>query len=95
MCCTRSGWQYPACARKHEHAEKLRRSIDSTVTSYNNFASSLESRVLVTARKLDALDESKVLGEPTLVEDRPKQLSAVELVDELLDRDDDAERDDD
>tara|TARA_Y100000813_G_scaffold109931_1_gene78606 strand:- start:39872 stop:41209 length:1338 start_codon:yes stop_codon:yes gene_type:complete len=91
---------YGRLATLAEHAEKLRRSIDSTVTSYNNFASSLESRVLVTARKLDALDESKVLGEPTLVEDRPKQLSAVELVDELLDRDDDAadddtERDDD
>ena len=46
-------------------------------------------------RREGTLDESKVLGEPTLVEDRPKQLSAVELVDELLDRDDDAERDDD
>ncbi len=30
-----------------EHADKLRRSIESTVTSYNQFASSLEQRVLV------------------------------------------------
>ncbi|WP_294177898.1 DNA recombination protein RmuC [uncultured Schumannella sp.] len=80
---------YGRLATLAEHAEKLRRSIDATVTSYNNFASSLESRVLVTARKLDALDESKVLGEPKVVEDRPKQLSAVELVDELLDREED------
>ncbi len=62
-----------------EHAEKLRRSIDSTVSSYNQFASSLENRVLVTARKLDALDESKVIGTPLLVDQQPKQLTAVEL----------------
>jgi DNA recombination protein RmuC len=62
-----------------EHAEKLRRSIDSTVSSYNQFASSLENRVLVTARKLDALDESKVIGAPLLVDQQPKQLTAVEL----------------
>jgi len=62
-----------------EHAEKLRRSIDSTVSSYNQFASSLENRVLVTARKLDALDESKVIGTPLLVDQQPKQLTAIEL----------------
>jgi DNA recombination protein RmuC len=62
-----------------EHAEKLRRSIDSTVSSYNQFASSLENRVLVTARKLDALDESKVIGTPLLVDKQPRQLTAIEL----------------
>ena len=62
-----------------EHAEKLRRSIDSTVSSYNQFASSLENRVLVTARKLDALDESKVIGTPLMVDQQPKQLTAIEL----------------
>jgi DNA recombination protein RmuC len=62
-----------------DHAEKLRRSIDSTVSSYNQFASSLENRVLVTARKLDALDESKVLATPLMVDQQPKQLTAVEL----------------
>jgi DNA recombination protein RmuC len=62
-----------------EHAEKLRRSIDSTVSSYNQFASSLENRVLVTARKLDALDESKVIGSPLLVDKQPRQLTAIEL----------------
>jgi len=62
-----------------EHAEKLRRSIDSTVSSYNQFASSLENRVLVTARKLDALDESKVIGTPLLIDQQPKQLTAIEL----------------
>ena len=68
-----------------DHAEKLRRSIDSTVSSYNQFASSLENRVLVTARKLDALDESKVIGAPGMVDQQPKQLTAIEL--ELPDED--------
>ncbi len=62
-----------------EHAEKLRRSLDTTVASYNQFASSLESRVLVTARKLDQLDESKVIPTPGLVEERPKPLNSVEF----------------
>jgi DNA recombination protein RmuC len=62
-----------------EHADKLRRSIDSTVTSYNQFANSLETRVLVTARKLSALDESKVIGTASTIESGAKQLTAVEM----------------
>lgn len=75
---------YGRLATLADHADRLRRSIDSTVASYNQFASSLESRVLVTARKLDALDEAKVLGEPRLVEDRPRPLTAVELVEGVV-----------
>ena len=71
---------YSRLATLSEHADKLRRSIESTVNSYNQFASSLEQRVLVTARKLDGLDESKVIGTPTQVDERPKQLSQPELV---------------
>jgi DNA recombination protein RmuC len=71
---------YSRLATLSDHADKLRRSIESTVTSYNNFASSLEQRVLVTARKLDALDESKVIGTPAQVDERPRQLSQPELV---------------
>jgi len=75
---------YSRLATLSEHADKLRRSIESTVTSYNTFASSLEQRVLVTARKLDGLDESKVIGTPAPVEQQPKKLSQPELVlDEL------------
>lgn len=72
-------------AKLGEHAEKLRRSIDSTVSSYNQFANSLESRVFVTARKLDALDESKVIPTPGIIESRPKQLTAIELEFSALD----------
>lgn len=62
-----------------DHADRLRRSIDSTVASYNQFANSLETRVLVTARKLNMLDESKVIGAAETVEQSPKQLTAVEM----------------
>jgi DNA recombination protein RmuC len=71
---------YSRLSTLSEHADKLRRSIESTVSSYNQFASSLEQRVLVTARKLDALDESKVIGTPGQVDEQPKQLSQPELV---------------
>ena len=64
-----------------EHAEGLRRSIESTVTKYNAFASSLEQRVLVTARRLDGLDESRVIGEPGMIEAQPKPLTQVEFSD--------------
>jgi DNA recombination protein RmuC len=70
---------YSRLALLSDHADKLRRSIESTVNSYNQFANSLETRVLVTARKLNALDESKVIGEAATIEQAPKQLTAVEL----------------
>jgi DNA recombination protein RmuC len=70
---------YSRLATLSEHADKLRRSIDATVNSYNQFANSLETRVLVTARKLNALDESKVIGTATTIETGAKQLTAVEM----------------
>ena len=70
---------YARLATLSDHADKLRRSIDSTVSSYNQFANSLESRVLVTARKLNALDESKVLGPTVQIETTPKQLTSDEF----------------
>jgi DNA recombination protein RmuC len=70
---------YSRLSTLSDHADKLRRSIDSTVNSYNQFANSLEGRVLVTTRKLNALDESKVLGTATTIENSAKQLTAVEF----------------
>lgn len=63
------------------HFAKLKRSIDGVVRSYNDAAGSLESRVLVSARKLKemgttATGEIEVL-EP--VEQIPRALSAPEL----------------
>jgi DNA recombination protein RmuC len=65
------------------HFGKLKRSIDSVVSSYNAAAGSLETRVLVSARKLKELGatatgEIEVL-EP--VEQAPRPLSAPELED--------------
>lgn len=76
---------YSRLSTLSEHADKLRRSIESTVSSYNAFASSLEQRVLVTARKLDGLDESKVIGEPRMIDENPKHLTQNEfaVLDEL------------
>ena len=71
---------YQRLSTLSEHADKLRKSIESTVKSYNQFANSLESRVLVTARKLQGLDESKVLGTTGGIDSSPRQLTAVELM---------------
>ncbi|MBC7591371.1 MAG: DNA recombination protein RmuC [Salinibacterium sp.] len=62
------------------HADSMRSAIERTVRSYNDFAGSLETRVLVTARQINRLDESKILGEATLIESSPRSLTAPELV---------------
>lgn len=73
---------YQRLATLADHAEGLRRSIERTVDSYNSFAASLEGRVLVTARQLDALDESRVLGTVAPIESTPRKLTAVEFTEE-------------
>ena len=70
---------YDRLATMGEHADKLRRAIEQTVTSYNKFASTLEHRVLVTGRKLRRVDSSKVIPEVTSVDTMPQALSALEL----------------
>jgi DNA recombination protein RmuC len=63
------------------HFAKLGRTLDSAVDSYNRTVSSLESRVLVTARKLTELKVSdEELAAPAQVERAPRQLQAAELV---------------
>jgi DNA recombination protein RmuC len=71
---------YQRLAKLAEHAEKLRRSIESTVTNYNNFASSLEQRVLVTARKLDQVDESKIIAAPRVIDAQTRTLTQEEFL---------------
>jgi DNA recombination protein RmuC len=66
-----------------QHVEKLGRSIESTVKNFNGFVGSLERQVLPSARKLNLLDESKVLGDQRQIEELPRDLSAFELVAEL------------
>jgi DNA recombination protein RmuC len=50
------------------------------VKDYNSFVGSLERQVLPTARKLGALDESKVLAPLKGIEEAPRELTAYELV---------------
>ncbi|MEY3624908.1 DNA recombination protein RmuC [Aquiluna borgnonia] len=53
-------------------ADKLGRSLNTSVKDYNAFVSSLETRMLVTARKLNDLDENE-LGIERI--DSPKEIS--------------------
>ncbi|ROS75013.1 DNA recombination protein RmuC [Curtobacterium sp. PhB130] len=68
------------------HVDKLGRAIRGSVVDYNRFVGSLERQVLPSARRLSLLDESKVIADPTTIEDEPRLLTAPELVG--ADRDD-------
>jgi DNA recombination protein RmuC len=76
---------YERVGKVAEHADKLGRSITSTVKDYNQFVSSLEGRMLVTARKLNDLDENALgteqISTPKELEVAPVQLTASELTD--------------
>lgn len=69
------------------HIEKLGRSLERTVKDYNGFVGSFERQVFPAARKLNALDESKVIGVIEGIEEAPRELTAFELVSELEPRD--------
>ena len=74
---------YERVGKVAEHADKLGRSITATVKDYNTFVSSLESRVLVTARKLNDLDENALgtdeIQAPKELDSAPQSLTASEL----------------
>lgn len=74
---------YSRIATTAAHVDKLGRSIKGTVNDYNKFVGSLERQVLPSARKLNALDESKVIGTLAGIEESPRELTAFELVGEL------------
>jgi DNA recombination protein RmuC len=63
------------------HADSLRRALERTVDSYNKFANSLETRVLVTARQFPGIDETKIslLTEPAIIHDSPRKLTSHEF----------------
>lgn len=70
---------YGRLATLANHVERLGRSIEGTVKHYNSFVGSLERQVLPSARKLNLLDESKVLGPLELIDESPRDLTAYEL----------------
>ena len=76
---------YDRFATLGEHATKLGTQITRTVAAYNSFASSLERRVLPTARKLQKLEPTKVIGEIPLLDSEKSnltELTAPEVVSE-------------
>ncbi|GAA2174308.1 DNA recombination protein RmuC [Agrococcus versicolor] len=72
---------YDRIATMAGHVEKVRSSLESSVKHFNAFSSSLESRVLVSARKIARLDAPKQIAEPTEIEHTPKTLTAAEFTD--------------
>lgn len=76
---------YGRLATLGDHVGKLGASLGGAVTAYNRAVGSLESRVLVSARKLAEMGVSdEELTVPAQVELTPRQPQAPELVDEPL-----------
>ncbi len=61
------------------HVSKLGRSLERSVKDYNTFVGSLERGVLVTARKLDRVDDTALLGDVQELDVDPRSLTASEL----------------
>lgn len=63
------------------HLDKLGRSLSGAVAAYNSAVGSLESRVLVTARRFTELNVADVdVGSPRTVDQAPRPLGAAELL---------------
>ena len=64
-----------------ENLDTLGQRLTQTVAAYNSAITSVESRVLVTGRKLEKLGagSERKIGEPRLVDEVPKALTAPEL----------------
>jgi DNA anti-recombination protein RmuC len=72
---------YDRLAGMGRHVDGLGRALTNAVASYNKTVGSLESRVLVTARKLNELGVVEAeLEQPAPVEDTVRALSAPDLV---------------
>ncbi len=66
-----------------EHMQKLGKGLGTAVNAYNSAVGSLESRVLVSARRfkeLGAISSDGELGELPQIETAPRQLQAPELL---------------
>ena len=72
---------YRRLATLGTHTAKMGRSLHATVESYNQFVGALESRVLVTARRMQELDVvTDELPHLVPVETGPRVLTAIELL---------------
>jgi DNA recombination protein RmuC len=73
---------YKRLAYMSGHWDRLGKSLERAVESYNEAVGSLESRVLVTARKFEELETSPfgfVLESPQPIDTRPRSIAAAEL----------------
>jgi DNA recombination protein RmuC len=67
------------------HLDRLGRSLTSAVTSYNKAVGSLETRVLVSARKFQEMEVSPdELSSPAPVTEAARPLTAAELLDAVV-----------
>ncbi len=67
-----------------EHVDRLGRSLESSVRAYNDAIGSIESRFLVSARRLAALQVSDdPVAAPRTIETTPRGMTAPELLDGL------------
>ena len=73
---------YERIAKLAEHFENIGRSLAKSVQAYNGAVGTLESRVLVTARRLKdrGVTTSAAFPEPQTVDQTPRPLGAPELV---------------
>lgn len=75
---------YKRIAVMSEHLSKIGKGLDSATKSYNSAVGTIESRVLVTARKFDELyigGASLEIEQLTPVEQTPRMLQAPEFID--------------
>jgi DNA recombination protein RmuC len=77
---------YERVGRLAQLADKLGRSISGSVRDYNAFVSSFESRMLVSARRLNDLDENELaigsIESPKPIEEQASAITAKELTEE-------------
>jgi DNA recombination protein RmuC len=73
---------YERLSKLGEHWTSVGKNLGQAVKAYNDATGSLETRVLVTARKFEELSvspEGKAIAAPTVVEQAPRELQAPEL----------------
>jgi DNA recombination protein RmuC len=77
---------YERVGRLAQLADKLGRSISGSVRDYNAFVSSFESRMLVSARRLNDLDENELaigsIESPKPIDEQASAITAKELTEE-------------